>query len=73
MQTTWTEDGRKHIATVDGMQIGRITATTAKTDSPFLAVSTNGMAKRFTLLLHAKEWIEDLYADIADAIKNERV
>ena len=73
MQTTWTENGRKYIATnASGMQIGRITATTAKTDSPFLAVSENGMAKRFTLLIHAKEWIEDLYADVADAIKNER-
>ena len=68
MQTTWTEDGRNHIATVNGMPIGRVTVMMAKTDSPFLAASENGMAKRFTLLIHAKEWIEDLYTDI----ENER-
>ncbi len=73
MKTTWTENGRKHIATsANGMQIGRITTTMAKTDSPFLTVSENGMVKRFTLLLHAKEWIEDIYADAADTIENER-
>ena len=72
MQTTWTEDGRKHIATVGGMQIGRVTVMMAKTDSPFLAVSENGMVKHFSLLFHAKAWIEDLYADIADTIENEQ-
>jgi hypothetical protein len=72
MQTTWTENGSKHIATVGRMQIGRITVMMAKTDSPFLAVSENGMAKHFSLLFHAKAWIEELYADIADAFENEQ-
>ena len=72
MQATWTEDGRKHIAMVGGMQIGRITVMMAKIDSPFLAVSENGMVKHFSLLFHAKAWIEDLYADIADSIENEQ-
>ena len=70
----WTtpQDGNKHIATnKNGMRIGRVTEMLAKTDKPFLAVSENGMVKQFALLFHAKDWVEDLYADVADAIENE--
>lgn len=73
MQTTWTQNGRKHIATnKNGFQIGHVTEMLAKTDKPFLAVSENGMVKQFALLFHAKNWVEDLYSDVADAVENEQ-
>ena len=68
-----TQDDNQHIATnKNGMRIGRVRIMLTKTDLPFLAVSENGMVKQFTLLYHAKDWIEDLYADVADAIENEQ-
>ena len=65
-KTNWEENGRKYTATVNGLRIGRITITLAKTDRPVLACSENGQARYFSLLIHAKQWIEDLYADIAE-------
>ncbi len=70
---TATQDGNQHIATNKyGMQIGRVRIMLAKTDRPFLGISENGMVKQFALLHHAKDWVEDLYSDVADAIENER-
>jgi rRNA processing protein Gar1 len=69
MQTTWTTNGRKHIATVNGVQIGRITEMLAKTDEPFLAVSENGMVKQFLILYHAKDWIENSAIDFIEALE----
>jgi len=63
MQTTWTQNGRKHFAAINGIQIGRVTESSAKTDEPFLAVSENGRVKSFLILYHAKDWIEDLAVD----------
>lgn len=71
---TWTatRDGNKHTATNgNGMEIGRVTVSCATySERPFWARSANGMRKRFFLLHHAKEWIEELYADVAEAIEN---
>ncbi len=70
---TATQNENQHIATnKNGMEIGRVRIMLAKTDLPFLAVSENGMVKQFALLHHAKDWIEDLYADVAVAIENEQ-
>jgi hypothetical protein len=73
MLTTWTQNGNLYLATnKNGMPVGRVRIMLAKTERPFLAVSENGMTKQFALLHHAKDWVEELYTDVADAIESEQ-
>jgi len=67
MTTTWTTNGKKHIARKGKLSIGRVLELQCETDEPFLAISENGMTKQFLLLFHAKEWIEDLAIGIDEA------
>jgi hypothetical protein len=60
MQTTWTTNGRKHIARKGKLVVGRITESQCITNEPFFAVSLNEMTKDFFFFFHAKDWIEDI-------------
>ena len=60
MTTTWTTNGHKHFARNGRLSIGRVVELQCKTNEPFLAISENGMTKQFLLLIHAKDWVEDL-------------
>jgi len=59
MTTTWTTNGRKHIATKGNLIVGHVSEKMCKTNEPFLAVSMNDRVKDFLILQHAKDWVED--------------
>jgi len=69
MTTTWTNNGRKHVAQYGNWNIGRITEKMCKTNEPFLAVSMHGQVKDFLILQQAKDWIEGCAIDAIDAME----
>ena len=71
---TWTatDDGNKHTATnTNGFEIGRVHVKLATyCEWPVLAASANGQTREFATVQSGKDWVEDLYSAVADAIEN---
>ena len=73
---TWTtsDDGNKYTATnINGFEIGLVRVKLAShSEWPVLACSANGQTREFATVQSGKNWVEELYTDVADAIENEQ-